>query len=135
MGVSGRNGNIPVVIGCFSARRRNRTGFGGFPSRAATATHMKHRLLNSPGLAGFQKTCRQHSRAAGISKGKARFGPSSSSVDLFDDPALLRFNHIGPVVVLDIAVFPKDRRIPIIIIREGLDLHGIRQTVANPNSG
>jgi hypothetical protein len=57
------------------------------------------------------------------------------SVDLFDDTALLRFNHIGPVVAVEIAVFPKHRRITVIIIREGFDLHGIRQSIADPHPG
>src|SRR5258707_13986466 len=65
-------------------------------------------------------------------------GPSRLSfslVDLFDDRTLVRLNHVGSVVALDIAILPQRRRFPIDLLGERSDLHRIRQAITNAGPG
>ena len=48
---------------------------------------------------------------------------SSTSLDLFDHCAFVRFNNIGPIVALKGAILAQARRFPIDFIGEGSDLH------------
>src|SRR5260370_19724383 len=66
---------------------------------------------------------------------KAGRGPpfSLALVDLFNDRAFARLNHIGSVIALDIAILTQRRGFPIDLLREGTDLHGIRQALPDPD--
>jgi hypothetical protein len=57
---------------------------------------------------------------------------SSTSLDLFDHCAFVRFNNIGPIVALKGAILAQARRFPIDFIGEGSDLHRIRQAIPDP---
>src|SRR5258705_13830398 len=56
-------------------------------------------------------------------------------VDLFNNRAFARFNQICSVVTLDIPILAQARRFPIDLVREGPDLHRIRQTLADLDAG
>jgi len=56
-----------------------------------------------------------------------------SLVDLFDDRPFARFNHIGSLVALDVAILTQPRGFPIDGFGEGSDLHGLRQALPDPD--
>src|SRR6266403_14368 len=56
-----------------------------------------------------------------------------SLVDLFDDRPFARFNHIGSLVALDVAILTQPRGFPIDGFGEGSDLHGLRQAFPDPD--
>src|ERR1700694_682867 len=58
-----------------------------------------------------------------------------SLLDLFNDRAFARLDHICSVVALDISILAQCRRFPIDLIGEGSDLHGIREALPDPNAG
>jgi len=74
--------------------------------------------------------------AASSMRRKAARGPPFflPLLDLFNYRAFARLNHICSVVALDIPILAQRRRFPIDLIGEGSDLHGIRQTVPDPDA-
>src|SRR4030081_3347790 len=99
-------------------------------------------FLPGVGNAGRPKKltdCGSWFRAATRSTSNQKGGPRAafllsfldffSLLDLLDDRAFARLNHICPVVALDIPILAQRRRFPIDLIGEGADLHGIRQAL------
>src|SRR4051794_20062121 len=49
-----------------------------------------------------------------------------ASIDLFDDAAFLRFDNVGSVVAVDVAIVAQRRRLAMDFLRECLDLDAVR---------
>src|SRR3981081_4189251 len=85
-------------------------------------------------LTGCGLWFRAATRSTSNQKGGPRAAFPLSLLDLLDDRAFARLNHICPVVALDIPILAQRRRFPIDLIGEGADLHGIRQALPDPGA-